>query len=238
MLLNQLEQELKLLSNPRQAKKSTRFFKTAKGKYAEGDIFLGIKTPIQRKIAKKYFNLNSKQIEKLLHNKIHNYRFIALLILIAKYQKGGEKIRKQIYKFYLKNSRWVNNWDLVDISAPKIVGNYLLDKKEQRKILSKLAKSKNLWEKRIAILSTFAFIKNKQFKDALKISRILLADKNDLIHKAVGWMLREIGKINQPAEEKFLKKHYQIMPRTMLRYAIEKFSKPKRKFYLKKKTNS
>ena len=157
----------------------------------------------------------------------------ALFILIKQYEKADERKKKTIFDFYLKNTKNINNWDLVDLSAPKIIGDYLLEK--PRNVLYRLVKSKNLWKRRIAILSTFAFIKNNEFDDTLKISEMLLSDKHDLIHKAVGWMLREVGKRDQKTEEKFLKKHYLRMPRTMLRYSIEKFDEKKRKFYLVKK---
>ena len=229
-MFSALKYELKSLANPKQAKILQRFFKTKKGEYGEGDIFLGIKVPVQRKVAKKYYNLNFSQIQKLLDSKIHEHRMIALLILIDKCQKADDKNKKKIFEFYLKNSKNINNWDLVDLSAPKIVGNFLL--KKDRKILSKLAKSKNLWEKRIAIVSTYSFIRNNQFEDTLKIARILLNDSHDLIHKAVGWMLREVGKKDEEILEGYLIRNYKKMPRTMLRYAIEKFEEDKRKSYL------
>ncbi len=231
--LTKFKKELKEISNPRQAKILRRFFKTGKGEYGEGDIFLGVKVPDQRKAANKFNELSLKDLEKLLNSKIHEYRMSALFILIKQYEKADEKERKKIFDFYLKNTKNINNWDLVDISAPKIIGNYLLEK--PRKILYKLAKSNNLWERRIAIISTVAFIRNNEFDDTLKISKILLQDKHDLIHKAVGWMLREVGKRDQKVEEEFLRKHYLKMSRVMLRYAIERFEEKKRKFYLSKK---
>ena len=229
MSIQELKKDLKKLSNPEKAKLLQRFFKTGKGDYGEGDIFLGIMVPEQRKIANKYKDITLIKIQNLLNSKIHEYRLISLFILISKYQKSGNK--KEIVNFYLKNTSNINNWDLIDLSAPKIIGNYLLDK--DRSLLYKLAKSKSLWEKRISILATAEFIRNNQFKDTLKISEILLNDKHDLIHKGVGWMLREVGKRDQKIEEEFLKKHYKKMPRIMLRYAIEKFSDEKRKFYLR-----
>jgi len=222
-----IKKDLQKLSNPKQAKILQRFFKTGKREYGEGDIFLGIKVPEQRKIAKKY-NLNLNDIQKLLNSRIHEHRLVSLFILIDKYKKSNEK--KNIFNLYLKNTKNINNWDLVDLSAPNIVGNYLLDK--PRKILYKLAKSKSLWKKRIAILATFEFIKNNEFKDAIKISELLLNDKHDLIHKGTGWMLREVGKRNQAIEEKFLKKYYRTMPRTMLRYAIKGLVRKKGNFIL------
>lgn len=221
------------LKNPEKAKILRRFFKCEKGKYGAGDKFLGIVVPEQRKIVKKYYQIvRIKELEKLLKSKFHEARLTALLMLVEKFSQADKKTRNQIYKVYLKNTKYINNWDLVDLSAPKIVGGYLLDK--DRKILYRLAKSKNLWEKRIAVLATFMFIREKDFTDAIKIAEILLKDNHDLIHKAVGWMLREIGKRNLEAEEKFLRKYYKTMPRTMLRYAIEKFPEGKRRLYLKK----
>ena len=219
------------MENKEKAKVLKRFFKTDKGEYGEGDIFLGLTVPESRKIAKKYSSLSLEEVKSLLESKIHEERLIALLILVNNYQKSNENIKKEIYNFYLKNTDKINNWDLVDLTADKIIGDYLLNNKKD--ILYKLAKSDNLWERRVSIISTFQFIKNNEFKDVLNIAEILLRDKHDLIHKAVGWMLREIGKRNLEALESFLNKHYRSMPRTMLRYAIEKFQEDKRQAYLK-----
>jgi 3-methyladenine DNA glycosylase AlkD len=231
--LNNLIKELESLADPKQAVNLQRFFKTGKGEYGEGDVFLGIKVPIQRSVAKKYKDLSLAGIQQLLNSKIHEHRLIALLILMQKYDTAEENARKQIFEMYLKNTNHINNWDLIDLSAPNIVGNYLLDK--DRAILYKLAKSNSIWEKRISMLATFEFIANKETKDALAIAEILVNDEHDLIQKAVGWMLREVGKrVSQTEEEKFLRKHYKKMPRTMLRYAIERFDDNKKEFYMKK----
>ncbi len=232
-MLDQIKRDLLRLSDPEKAKKLSGFFKTGKGQYGEGDIFLGIPVPEQRKVAKKYRDLPLSDVQELLSSKIHEHRLTALIILVSKYEKADDSGKKEIFSFYLKNTENINNWDLVDLSAPKIVGDYLFNK--DTSILFKLAKSDNLWERRIAILSTFTFIRNNDFEDALSISELLLHDEHDLIHKAVGWMLREIGKRDQEIEERFLNKHCMQMPRTMLRYAIEKFDKNKRKFYLAQK---
>lgn len=239
-LLAQLKSELKKLVDPKQAEILQRFFKTGKGEYGEGDIFLGIKVPVQRDIAKKYKGFKLADLQKLLNSKIHEERLIALFILIYQYKKiedstsslQSHELRQRFFNFYLKNTKNINSWDLVDLSAPSIVGNYLLDK--PRNILYRLVKSKNFWERRIAVLACFVFIRNNDFKDILKISEMLLKDDHNLIHKAVGWMLREIGKRDQKIEEEFLEKHVKQMPRTMLRYAIEKFPETKRKSYLTK----
>lgn len=231
--ITDLKKDLEKLSDKKQAALLLGFFKTGKGQYGEGDIFLGIKVPVQRKIAKKYKDLSVKDTESLLKSKIHEHRLVALFILIDIYKRADKKEKKTIFNLYLKNYKWINNWDLVDLSAPNIVGDYLLDK--DRSILYQLARSDNLWKKRISVLATFKFIVNNESKDTLKIAEILLKDKHDLIHKGVGWMLREVGKrISQQEEEIFLKKHYKNMPRTMLRYAIEKFDEKKRRFYMKK----
>ena len=230
----ELKKELKINKNKKQAKILASFFKTGKGEYGEGSIFLGIRVPLLRKIANKYLELDFKDLQNLLNNKIHTYRFIALIILVNKYKKGDDKLKKIIYNFYIKNLKNINNWDLVDISCYHIVGNFLLNKSKEKIILYKLVKSRNLWFRRIAIVSTFIFIKNNKFKDTLKISKLLLNDKEDLINKAVGWMLREVGKRNQKLLEEFLKKNYQNMSRTTLRYAIERFEEKKRKYYLYK----
>ena len=228
--LENITTDFQNLQDPEKAKQLSRYFKTGKGEYGEGDIFLGIKVPEQRKLAKKYSGLPLDDIGHLLKSTIHEYRLTCLFILVLKYNKEDEKGKMEVVDFYISNLKHVNNWDLVDSSAPYILGNFLLDK--DRSILFRLANSDNLWERRIAMLSTFAFIKNNQYEDALKISGILIFDQHDIIHKAVGWMLREIGKRDIKTEEEFLQKHYHEMPRTMLRYAIEKFDEEKRKFYL------
>ena len=231
-MLNNLKHELKKLKDPKKAKIYARFFKTGKGEYGEGIKLLGLTTPDMRKIAKNYTSLSLDELHTLLLSPIYEYRLISLIILVDKYKNANSKEQKEIFDYYIKNSKNINNWGLVDTSAHYILGDYLLDK--DRKILYKFAKSDNLWEKRIAIISTFAFIRNNDFKDTINIAEILLNDKHDLIHKAVGWMLREVGKKDQNLEEEFLKKHHTTMPRTMLRYAIERFNEDKRQFYLKK----
>jgi 3-methyladenine DNA glycosylase AlkD len=208
------------------------FFKTGKGDYGEGDVFIGIVVPNIRKIARKYSNLYFEDIKELLYSKIHEERLCALLILVAQFESGEEEEKKKIFNFYIKNVRQANNWDLVDLSAPKIIGEYLQTKPKD--ILYKFAESKNLWERRVSIISTFAFIKKMSFKDTLKISKILLKDEHDLIRKAVGWMLREVGKRNFSILEDFLIKNHKNMSRTTLRYAIEKFPEKKRQFWLKR----
>jgi len=214
------------------AKASKWFFKTGPGEYGEGDEFIGITVPVMRKIAKEFKDLPLSDLKKLLNSKIHEYKFTSLVILVSQYRKGDDKKKKQIANFYIANKKWVNNWDLVDSSALYILGDYLLSK--DKDILYKLAKSKNLWDRRIAVLSTFRFIEENKFSDSFKIAEILLNDDHDLIHKAVGWMLREIGKRSIKVEIKFLEKHYKKMPRTMLRYSIEKFPEKKRQYFLKK----
>ncbi len=228
-----LESELKFLADPKKAQIFQRFFKTGEGQYAQGDVFLGIKVPETRKVAKKYSGIGLVEIKKTLQSKIHENRLAALLILVQKTKKANEKTKKELFDFYLENTKWINNWDLVDLSAEHLVGAYLLDK--DKKAIYQLAKSNDLWEKRIAVISTFAFIKKNRFEETFKVAEMLLNDKHDLIHKAVGWMLRETGKRNLKAEEEFLQKHYKKMPRTMLRYAIEKFPETKRQAYLKGK---
>ena len=233
MSLKALRAILEKQSNPEQAKILMRFFKTGIGEYGEGDEFLGIKVPVSRKIAKQFKELSLSEIQELLDSKVHEERLIRLFILVEQYRKADAEKMQAIYEFYLKNAKRVNNWDLVDLSAEKIMGAYLMDK--DKRILFKLAKSKNLWERRIAIMSTFHFIKNGFYDTTFAISDMLLKDEHDLIHKAVGWMLREIGNSNLAEEEKFLKKNYKTMPRTMLRYAIEKFTEKKRQVYLKER---
>jgi 3-methyladenine DNA glycosylase AlkD len=281
----QLKKELEKLANPQKAKDLQRFFKTGKGEYGEGDIFIGITVPELRNVAKKYYELKLSEVQKLIESKIHEERMLALFILINKYNKTNHK--KICFHFYIINMKYINNWDLVDLSAPQIVGRHLLNlnlanskgstaslsfssepsgntqinlknkslstaAKTSKEIpmeilrntlregprpidsLELLVRSENLWERRIGILATFWFIKNKRFDESLKLAQILLNDKHDLIHKAVGWMLREIGKRDYETEIKFLDKHYKKMSRTMLRYAIEKFPENIRQKYLGK----
>lgn len=231
--IKNLKNDLKLLSNSQKAKLLASYFKTGKGEYAEGDKFIGVMVPNTRKIARKYSQLSLNEIVKLLKSEIHEERLCALLILVAQFKKSDLETQTKIFNLYLSNTKYINNWDLVDLSAPGIVGNYIFNNLEKSKILYTFAKSESLWERRIAILATFFYIKNDDFDLAIEIARILLNDKHDLIHKAVGWMLREIGKKNLSIEEEFLKRHYKIMPRTMLRYAVEKFPEDLRQKYLK-----
>ncbi len=230
MKATQLSKILRDLADPVIAEHSQRFFKTGKGEYGEGDKFLGIRVPILRKQAKKYQDIALEEIQRLLKSSFHEERLCALLLLVRKFTQGDGAERKAIYQLYVNNTRYINNWDLVDSSANHIVGAYLEEKSKNP--LYELAKSDSLWERRIAIMSTFHFIRKHQFDEALDLSRQLIADEEDLIHKAVGWMLREIGKRDLAVEEAFLKAHYKEMPRTMLRYAIEKFPEPERKKYL------
>ena len=210
---------------------SQRFFKTGKGEYGEGDRFLGIRVPTIRKCVKEYRSISMEDTLKILKSPFHEARLFALLILVAKYSSAKmEAEKKTIYRAYLSHTKFTNNWDLVDCSAEHIVGAHLFDK--NRKPIFRLARSKSLWERRIGIISTFHFIKKEDFSDTLAVSELLLGDKEDLIHKAVGWMLREVGKRNRNDEERFLVKYYKEMPRTMLRYAIEKLPERERLAYL------
>ncbi len=235
-LVKNIRKDFQKLIIKEKVEKLQQFFKTGKGEYGEGDVFIGIKVPDNRKLVCKYKNeidLNDLQI--FLNSKVHEERLFALLVLIEKYNQSKDKKSKtEIYNFYINNFKNINNWDLVDSSAHKILGVYLLEFSEKREILKKWAKSSDLWVRRISILTTFQFIYNGESEWTFKIAKILLSDEHHLIHKAVGWMLREVGKkISQTKEEEFLKKYYQQMPRTMLRYAIERFDKEKRSFYMK-----
>jgi 3-methyladenine DNA glycosylase AlkD len=233
MSVKKIKAELRKHASPRKAKLLQRFFKTGPGEYAEGDIFLGINVPTVRRLAKQYADLSLAETLKLLRSAIHEERLLALLILILQYRQADPARKKAIYEVYLRNTRHINNWDLVDVTAKHIVGAYLADK--ARAPLYALAKSGSLWERRIAILSTFHFIEHNDHRDTLKIAEILISDPHDLIHKAVGWMLREVGKRDIDAEERFLRKYGAKMPRTMLRYAIERFPELKRRVYLRSK---
>ena len=231
-MLTTLLKQINSHANPEKAKILQRFFKTGKGEYAEGDIFLGLVVPVQRKISHQFCDLSLNDVSNLLISPIHEHRLIALFILIAQYKRGEEVDRKRIVDIYLSHTKYINNWDLVDLSAPSIVGNYFLDK--DYTTLYNLAKSRLLWEKRIAMLSSFADIKAGRYDRAIRIATLLVSDTHDLIHKAVGWMLREIGKRGGLIEEEaFLKQYAPTMPRTMLRYAIERFSKEKRERYMR-----
>lgn len=209
-----------------------RFFKTGPGEYGEGDIFIGVTVPNVRRTDRRYYADTSLEDKlKLLRSGIHEERLLALIMLVLKYAKEDTSGKERIYKFYLRNTAFINNWDLVDLTAHHIVGAYLEDK--DRGPLYKLARSKSLWERRISILATFHYIRNREYNDTLAIAGTLVNDRHDLIHKAVGWMLREVGNRDKAREEVFLKKYYKTMPRTMLRYAIEKFTEAERKRYLK-----
>ena len=228
--------EMKALADPVRAAHSKRFFRTGAGQYGAGDQFLGIHVPQIRQVATRYRDLDLQEVHLLLCNPLHEIRLLALVILVAQFRKADSAGQKAIYDLYMRNRRWINNWDLVDLSAPTIVGGWLQSR--SRAILPKLAKSKTLWDRRIAILATFRFIRDEDFVDALFLADILVDDNEDLVHKAVGWMLREIGKRDRSVEEAFLKLHYKKMPRTMLRYAIEKFPGTLRQRYLQGKVTT
>lgn len=225
--MTQIEKDLRKVADREKIPIYQNFFKTGKGEYGEGDIFLGVTVPNTREVAVKHKDISLSVVLKSLNSRYHEERLCSLLILVQKYEKGDEKTKKEVVNFYLKNTKKVNGWDLVDLSSYKILGDWLLDK--DRKILYKLAKSKNLWEKRIAMITTLAFIKQGEVKDTIKISDILMKDSHDLIHKAVGWMLREAHKKEPKKLEAYIRKNKLKMPRTMLRYAIERYPKKLRK---------
>lgn len=223
-------EELKKFSTPERAKTNAWFFKTGEGQYGYGDKFVGVSVPDQRKVAQMFKDLDLNEVRTLLNSEVHEHRLTALLILVNKFKKAKKEERKKIVDFYLKNIRAVNNWDLVDSSATQILGSYLKDK--EKDMLYKFARSEDLWEKRIAIVTTQAFIKDKDTKHTYEISKLLLNDTHDLIHKASGWMLREAGAVNEKELVDFLEVYAPKMPRTMLRYAIEKFDTDRRKQFL------
>ncbi|HKX27470.1 MAG TPA: DNA alkylation repair protein [Blastocatellia bacterium] len=233
MSVNEIRDRLTQLGDQQKAQALQKFFKTGPGEYGEGDIFLGIRVPDLRRLVGIYQALPIPQALRLLRSPVHEERLFAILLMVRTYSKASEPEKERLYEIYLENTTYINNWDLVDSSAPQIVGAFLIDK--DKKPLYRLAKSTSLWERRIAIMATAYFIKKNEFEAALRISEMLLSDREDLVHKAVGWMLREIGKRNLAEEELFLSRHYQTMPRTMLRYAIEKFPEPKRRRYLEGK---
>lgn len=232
MTAKQVSQALKAVATPEKAKSSEWFFKSGPGQYGEGDVFVGVTVPEQRQIARQFCDLPLPEIKKLLRSKIHEERLTALFILVIQFGKADPAGKQKIFDFYLENLDRVNNWDLVDSSAHLILGPQISD----QKMLIKLAKSQDLWERRVAIIATFARMRQGNCDWSIEISELLLNDQHDLIHKAVGWVLREVGKnCGEVVLEKFLKKHYKTMPRTMLRYAIEKFPETKRKAYLQGK---
>lgn len=224
-------------SDPLSAQGAARFFKTRKGEYGHGDIFIGVTVPDTRKVAQQMHDLALSEIEKLLKSKIHEERLLALIILVGQFKKGNAIERKTIFDFYLAHTSAINNWDLVDVSATVIVGEYLLEHREEKHLLLTLASSSDLWERRIAVIATFAYIKVGSSREIYQVAEKLLCDEQDLIHKAVGWMLREVGKrISRDEEKKFLDKNAPLMPRTTLRYALEHFTLRERMSYMKKHT--
>ncbi|MBN9120259.1 MAG: DNA alkylation repair protein [Planctomycetes bacterium] len=225
--------KLKSLASPEAAKLAARFFKTGPGQYGEGDTFIGINVPTLRTVSREYKTLPLDEVRALLHSPVHEERHLALLILVLQVAKCDGDFRKRAYDLYLGNTRFINNWDLVDCSAPQVVGGFLTA--EPREPLFTLAKSTSLWERRIAIVATQHFIRRGEFAETLAIGELLLGDEEDLIHKATGWMLREVGKKDPPALEGFLDRHATAMPRTMLRYAIEKFPPEERRAYLERR---
>jgi len=233
-MIRAARQSLRSYANPEKANILQRFFKTGKGEYAEGDRFIGVVVPNIRKVAKQFEDLDLSNVLTLLSSPIHEERLLALLILVRQYARGAAAPQEQIVKAYLANLEYVNNWDLVDSSAQHILGAHLYEKnKTHRAILYRLVSSARLWDRRVAMISTYHFIKHRDFTDTLNLARRLLKDPEDLMHKAVGWMLREVGKQDQRVLEEFLTIHAHEMPRTMLRYAIERFPERKRQVYLK-----
>jgi len=224
--LTELRRELAAAADPERARNLARFFKTAKGQYGEGDRFIGITVPALRRIARRYRNLPLDEIAKLLASRTHEHRSTALEILVDQYESGDADSKQSIFDFYLRNTRNVNNWGLVDASAPYILGEHL--RSRPRDTLYKLSKSRNVWERRMAMVATMSFFRAGDLDDAFAIAALLLNDRHDLIHKAVGWMLREAGKRSTAALLKFLKQNYRAMPRTSLRYAIERLPEAQR----------
>jgi 3-methyladenine DNA glycosylase AlkD len=228
----QVKAELERFSDPEHAMKLQGFFKTGKGEYGEGDVFIGVRVPDQRRIAKKYRNISLTDVLELLRSEIHEHRLTALFILTEQFNKGDEEARQRIVDLYLSNTAYVNNWDLVDSSAHKILGVWLVDK--PKGVLYDLVRSESLWERRISIISTFAFIQRGDLGDSLDLAGALVDDGHDLIHKASGWVLREVGKKDQSVLEEFLLEHFETMPRTMLRYAIERLPEERRRYYMRR----
>jgi 3-methyladenine DNA glycosylase AlkD len=231
MTASDLRAELLARSDARRIPALQRFFKTAPGDYAHGDVFIGVTVPHVRALCRSSGNVDIREVRRLLRSPVHEERLLALLLLVDAFRRGSDGERREIYDLYLASTRFINNWDLVDVSAHQIVGAWL-NGRRSRAPLERLARSGSVWERRIAVIATFHEIKRGRFADIFRIADVLLADNHDLIHKAVGWMLREVGKRDAAAERGFLKSRYRHMPRTMLRYAIEKFPGPERRRYL------
>lgn len=234
--LRQARVRLRQLADKKRAKVLQGFFRTGPGEYAEGDVFLGITVPQVRALANEFHGLPFPAIRQLLRSRIHEERLLALLILVHRFAHGDRAARRRIYDFYLRHTRCIDNWDLVDLTADKIVGAYLEDR--SRRSLYRLARSRSLWERRIAVVATFHYIRRGEFNDTLRIARALLDDEHDLIHKATGWMLREVGKRDRAVLERFLTAHHRRMPRTTLRYAIERLPPARRRAYLAGRVSS
>ena len=231
MNVREVQERLRSLGNPESAAAAARYFKTGAGEYGNGDIFLGLRAAVMHALAKEYHPLPVDEITVLLRSPIHEDRLLALLILVRRVLRADEATKREVYRLYLAHTHYVNNWDLVDSSAREIVGGYLADK--SRKPLDRLAASKSIWERRISIVATHYFIRQHDFADTMRIAERLLGDREDLIHKAVGWMLREVGKKDLSVLEQFLRRHGKVMPRTALRYAIERFPEETRRGYLR-----
>ena len=230
MTAREVQARLRTLARPAQARVLQKFFKTGPGEYGEGDVFLGVTVPQMRQVAREFSSLPDGEAERLLASPVHEERLTGLLVLVRRFERGDGRTRRRVVGLYRRNLRHVNNWDLVDLTAPNILGAYLLDR--DRGLLDRLARSPNLWRRRVAIVATHAFIRRGEFADTLRIADRLLNDSEDLIHKAVGWMLREVGKRDLAALEGFLRTRRLRMPRTMLRYAIERFPEARRQAYL------
>ena len=225
-----IERRLRALGDRDRAEHHKRFFRTGPGQYGEGDRFLGVTVPGIRAVARELKDVGIDTLAGLLQSPWHEARLLALVLLVRAYKRGDAAAREAVYRLYLANTHRINSWDLVDVSAADIVGAHLLD--GDRALLDRLARSESLWERRVAIIATAHFIRRDQFDDTLRIAAVLVDDRHDLIHKAVGWMLREVGKRDRAAEERFLRRYASRMPRTMLRYAIERFPAPLRTRYL------
>jgi 3-methyladenine DNA glycosylase AlkD len=229
-----IRRELARAADPAKAAFFPKFFKTGPGGYAEGDVFLGVTVPEQRRIARRHRDVPLAQLGELLRSRVHEHRLTGFLILVARFESADAPLRTCLFAFCREHLAGLSNWDLVDTVAPKLIGPYLLEHPELQPLLDTWARSRVLWERRIAIMSTLAFIRQGDFTQTLRLAELLLHDEHDLLHKAVGWMLREVGNRDRAAEEAFLDRHAAKMPRTMLRYAIERFSPERRQHYLRR----
>ena len=233
MSAEDVKKELARVASPEKAAYLPRFFKALPGGYAEGDVFLGVTVPEQRRVARRHRDLPLSEVAELVRSPVHEHRFTGLLVLVARFESGESSTRERLFAFCREHLARVNHWDLVDLVAPRLIGPHLVEHPETRPLLDTWVRSASVWERRIAIMSTWAFIRRGEVEETLRLAGLLVEDRHEMVHKAVGWMLREVGKKDRAREEAFLERHAARMPRTMLRYALEHFSPERRVYYMR-----